>query len=153
MYKRVFLDANIIADIFDSSRVFHKSSVKAVEILAQNIDVELFTSCDIVTTIYYILSKKGRDNALEYILNINELCNIVEFGNQEILNSCLLMKSDKRFKDLEDTIQYIMAKKVDADLILSNDKEFVSTSIKLLSSSEFLEIKDSNEKSDISRHI
>ena len=41
--------------------------------------------------------------------------------------------------DIEDTIQYIMAKKVSSALILSNDKGFVSEDIELLSSKKFLE--------------
>jgi len=41
----------------------------------------------------------------------------------------------KNFTDLEDTIQYIMAKKVSCDLILSNNKGVVS---ELMSSGEFI---------------
>ena len=47
------------------------------------------------------------------------------------------MVSDNRYKDLEDTIQYIMAKKEKCNLIISNDKNFVSDDIKLMSSEEF----------------
>jgi predicted nucleic acid-binding protein len=54
------------------------------------------------------------------------------------------MKENRNFKDLEDTIQYIMAKKVSADLILSNDRGFVSEEIKLLMSKDFLQ--HTNEK-------
>ena len=64
---------------------------------------------------------------------------IIEFGNREIEESCRLMKSNKNFTDLEDTIQYIMAKKASCDLILSNDKGFVSDGVTLMSSVEFLE--------------
>ena len=49
------------------------------------------------------------------------------------------MKSNKNFTDLEDTIEYIMAKKAFCDLILSNDKGFVSEGVALMSSGEFLE--------------
>jgi len=137
LYKRVFLDANIIADLYDSTRTSHKASKEVLVHLAKNIEIELFTSCDIITTLYYILSKKDKVKALNAILQINELCNIVEFSNNEVQESCSLMKSKKVYKDLEDTIQYVMAKKVKADLILSNDKGFVSEEIKLLSSNAF----------------
>jgi predicted nucleic acid-binding protein len=66
------------------------------------------------------------------------MCSVIEFANQEIEESCRLMKSDKNFKDLEDTIQYVMAKKVGCDLILSNDKGFVSDEIELMGSWEFI---------------
>jgi len=136
MYK-VFLDANIIADTYDENRHTCRDSQNAMEMLLNNKSVELFTSCDIITTLYYILSKQGRDIALEAIIDINELCTVVDFANDEIFQSCQLMKKNKLFKDLEDTIQYVMAKKIDADLILSNDKGFISTDIKLMTTPQF----------------
>ena len=135
--KRVFLDANIILDIYDATRPFYKESSEAISILLQN-GSELFTSCDIITTLYYLLAKKDKLEALDSILDINELCTIIEFGNQEIEQSCKLMKQNKIFIDLEDTIQYTMAKKASCDLILSNDKGFVSEDILLMSSKEFI---------------
>ena len=48
------------------------------------------------------------------------------------------MKTNKNFKDLENTILYVMSKKAGCDLILSNDKEFASDEIELMSSLEFV---------------
>jgi len=138
-YKRVFLDANIILDMYDDKRPFHVESSEAISRLLQQKEVEIFTSCDIITTLYYVLSKKGKMDALDSILDVNELCSVIEFGNQEIEESCRFMKQNKNFTDLEDTIQYIMAKKASCDLILSNDKGFVSEGIVLMSSLHFIE--------------
>ena len=138
-YKRVFLDANIILDIYDEKRAFHKESSEIISLFLQETDVELFTSCDIITTLYYVLSKKGKIDALDSIFDVNELCSVVEFANLEIEESCKLMKKNKKFTDLEDTIQYVIAKKASCDLILSNDKKFVSDEIVLMSSKEFLQ--------------
>lgn len=138
-YKRVFLDANIILDMYDENRPFHKESSKAIYRLLQEKNIDIFTSCDIITTLYYVLSKKGKIKALDSILDINELCIVIEFGNKEIEESCKFMKNNKNFTDLEDTIQYIMAKKVACDLILSNDNGFVSEGIEIMSSGKFVE--------------
>ncbi len=138
-YKRVFLDANIIADIYDKNRPFHVQSREAIKILLASKDVTLFTSCDIITTLYYILRKSGKEEALSAIIKINELCSVVEFANKEIEESCNLMKKNKKYKDLEDTIQYVMAKKVGCDLILSNDKGFVAEDLVLMRSVEFIQ--------------
>jgi len=138
-YKRVFLDANIILDMYDDKRPFHVESSEAISRLLQQKEVEIFTSCDIITTLYYVLSKKGKMDALDSILDVNELCSVIEFGNQEIEESCRFMKQNKNFTDLEDTIQYIMAKKASCDLILSNDKGFVSEGISLMNSLQFIE--------------
>ena len=137
-YKRVFLDANIILDIYDEKRPFYKESSEVISTLLQQNDIELFTSCDIITTLYYVLSKKGKMDALDSILDLNELCSVVEFSNFEIDESCKLMKKNKKFTDLEDTIQYIIAKKASCDLILSNDKKFVSDEMVLMNSKEFI---------------
>ena len=50
---------------------------------------------------------------------------------------CRLMLEDERFVDLEDTLQYLLAKKENCDLIISNDEEFVSKDIPHISSKEF----------------
>ena len=138
MYKHIFLDANVIADVYDDTRPFHKESVQVIKSLSQDKKVKLFTSCDIITTLYYILSKQNKAKALDAILEINTLCIVVEFGNAEVLKSCKLMKKNTLYKDLEDTIQYVMAQKTSCELILSNDKGFISEDILLMTSKEFL---------------
>jgi len=137
MYKHIFLDANVLADIYDESRPFCQYSKEAVNSLLAKEQTELYTSCDIITTIYYIDSKKDKQKALDHIISINEWCTVVEFGNTEVTKSCRLMKQNHKFTDLEDTIQYVMAKKIEADLILSNDADFVSDGIELMNTEQF----------------
>ncbi|MEA3384154.1 MAG: PIN domain-containing protein [Campylobacterota bacterium] len=134
---RVFLDANIILDKFDLKRPSHKYSSALYDYIVTN--AKVFTSCDLITTIYYINAKIDKQNALLNIKNISKTLKIIEFSNKEIEETCSLMISDSDYKDLEDTIQYVMAKKYECDLIISNDKNFVSKDIELLSSQEFCE--------------
>jgi len=47
------------------------------------------------------------------------------------------MLQDSDYKDLEDTVQYILAQKTQCDLIVSNDENFISKNLKLISSSDF----------------
>jgi predicted nucleic acid-binding protein len=137
MYKYIFLDANVLADLYDETRPFCQISRKALVYLLSGENTELFTSCDIITTLYYINSKKDKQKALDHIIEVNQWCKVVEFSNEEVLKSCRLMKQNKKFTDLEDTIQYVMAKKVKADLILSNDNSFASDGIPLMSTEKF----------------
>ena len=145
MYKKVFLDANIIADIYDASRPSYVHSYKALDTLFADENMSLFTSCDIITTLYYILSKRDKKVALDAIMEVNAWCEVIDFANDEIQECCMLMKNNAKYKDLEDTIQYVMAKKMDCDLILSNDKGFMSEEIKVLKSADFL--KEIEERS------
>ena len=136
MYKKIFLDANILLDYADKNRIFHEVSTKCIEYcLKQNLD--LYTSCDLITTIYYVVSKQNKTKALEEVQRINDFCHVIEFSNSDINQTCHLMLQDSDYHDLEDTIQYLLAKKSQCDLIVSNDKNFVSKSIKLISSSDF----------------
>lgn len=136
MYKKIFFDTNIIVDIFDDKRVFHQFSLNTHAYII-NQGIELFTSCVIITTIYYILSKRDKSLALEQIMDINQTLKIIEFSNKEVIQTCNLMKSDSDYKDLEDTMQYILAQNVGCDLIISNDKNFISKELKMMSSEEF----------------
>jgi predicted nucleic acid-binding protein len=138
MYKKVFLDANIFIDLFDESRDRDKKAYQVFSYLTQN-DIALYTSCDLVTTIYYILSKTSKELALNNIEKINKICKIIDFGNDEVKQTCELMRENKKFKDLEDTIQYILALKEECDLIISNDKNFVSEGIEIFTTKKFLE--------------
>ena len=137
MHKNVFIDVNIWVDMFDQTRPFSKESIKGVKYILGLEDTRLFTSCDIITTLYYLLSQKGKDIAFNAIEYVNTISTVVEFGNTEVTKSCRLMKQNRDFTDLEDTIQYVMAKKVKADLILSNDKGFVSDGIEMMNTEGF----------------
>ena len=136
MYKNIFLDGNILFDYADKNRKFHDASTKCIEYcLKQNLD--LYTSCDLITTIYYVVSRQNKIKALDEVQRINNFCHVIEFSNIEINQTCNLMLQDLDYKDLEDTIQYLLAKKRQCDLIVSNDKNFISKDIQLISSSNF----------------
>jgi len=134
--KNVFLDANIFIDYKDEQRDLNQNSIKIIKYLTTQ-DIKIYTSCDLITTIYYILSKKGKYEALNSIEQLNKICTIIEFSNKELLQTTKLMRENKNFKDLEDTIQYVLALKTNCDCIVSNDKEFYSPEITLFSSDGF----------------
>jgi len=136
MYKNIFLDANILLDYADKNRIFNKVSTKCIEYCLKE-NFSLFTSCDLITTIYYVVSKQNKIKALEEVQRINNFCHVIEFSNTDINQTCDLMLEDSDYKDLEDTVQYLLAKKSQCDLIVSNDENFVSKSIKLISSYDF----------------
>jgi len=137
MSKNIFVDANILIDIMGISRPFHKESLKTMHWLIKE-GCKLFTSCDIMTTVYYINTRENKKQALQNIMYINTLCHVIEFSNDEITQTCELMLKDRDYTDLEDTIQYILALKEDCELILTNDKNFVSKEIPTISSEKFL---------------
>lgn len=100
---------------------------------------ELYTSCDLITTVYYLLKKPlGKKKSLEQLKIMNSVIRVIEFNNKEIDEAIYLMEKDSNFGDLEDTIQYVMARKERCDYIITNDQEFYSYEIPLLSSAKAL---------------
>jgi len=139
MFRRVFLDANVLIDLYDDRRLFMRESRQTVTHLLEQEEVELFTSCDIMTMLYYLYARQDRQRALDWIEEINSYCTIIEFANTEVAQSCRLMRENLAFGDLEDTIQYIMARKIEADLILSNDADFASEGIEVMTTTMYVE--------------
>jgi predicted nucleic acid-binding protein len=134
--KCVYLDANILVDFSNPQRQYHTNAITLITYCLKE-NISLFTSCDIITTLYYIDSKKSKESALNNIQKINQFVKIIDFSNTEVAQTCELMATNDTFTDLEDTIQYILAKKVSCDCIISNDKEFYSPDIALMSSALF----------------
>jgi len=137
-YKRVFVDGNVILDYFLKDRPFSKYSEKAIDYLVEN-NIYLLTSCDLITTVYYVLGKENKLQALYNIKDATEFFYIIPFSNYETKKAIELMQKDKNFKDLEDTLQYVLAKENECDLILSNDDNFYSPDIKKINTKDFVE--------------
>ena len=136
--NKVFLDANILLDLSSKERKFSDYSIKTVKYLLSK-GVNLYTSSDIITTVYYVLVKHTKDKklSLEVIKEINNYVTLIEFSNREVKEAIELMEKDKNFKDLEDTLQYVLARKEGCQLILSNDENFYSPDIEVLNTREF----------------
>jgi len=139
---KIFLDANVLVDILDGTR---ESSRESGELFARLVQGRnkylLYTSCDLLTTIYYFTKKPlGKNRALEKIKTINQIMKVVAFGNSEIEEAIILMQRNEKYTDLEDTIQYVIARKEKCDYIVTNDKLFASGDIPLLSSREALKV-------------
>jgi predicted nucleic acid-binding protein len=136
--EKVFFDANIFNDIFDNRRTTHKISKEAFA-RALKAKLRICTSCDIATNIYYITAKyTSRENALDAIASVKVMATILPFAEKELSVTIDLMRKDRDYTDFEDTIQYIMALNEGCDVIVTNDRRFVSKEIPCLSSERFV---------------
>ena len=137
--KNIFFDANIFNDIFDKNRPYFDASSKAY-IGALKSGFKIHTSCDVATNIYYVTSKYvSKDKALDGIELLKTSVTIIPFGEKELSQTIELMRKDNDYKDFEDTIQYILALNTKCDVVVTNDKRFVSKDIECLNSTEFVE--------------
>ena len=136
--KNVFFDANIFNDIFDKNRpAFAESSEAYLGALRSGMNI--YTSCDIATNIYYITAKYvTREKALDAIDFLKTSVTIIPFGEKELSQTISLMRDDTDYKDFEDSIQYILALGTKCDVIVTNDKRYVSKGLECLSSEAFV---------------
>lgn len=138
--NKVFFDANIINDIYDTKRPNASKSFSSVKKCLES-GARLFTTCDIVTNVYYITAKYTHSiNALDALEDVEDIFTILPFDNTHLKEAITLMREDCDYSDLEDTIQYILAKQSGCEIIISNDKTFVSKEVQLLSAEEFLKL-------------
>lgn len=137
MIKKVFFDANIILDMIDSDR----GNVESVRQLVYNAlmkDIVLYTSCDILSNVYYVARKKLEKSILiEEMLRILEIFDIVTI-DKPLAKNALLENKINLPSDFEDLLQSQCAMVSECDLIVTNDKKFVKGKVKHLSLEEAL---------------
>lgn len=136
MVTNVLLDTNIIMDIFDEERVTHASSLNVVRELLGNGAI-LYVNSDTLTTAFYLLKslkKATLEESLYALRETTKICEVISIEMEEVDKALSLCEdSESPYKDYEDALQYVCAKKVGADLIVTNDKGFVSLDIEIQS--------------------
>ncbi len=130
--ERIFLDTNIILDIFDAKRPAHTGTLRFLEESLQGGD-HLYVNSDTLTTVFYVLRSRKKispKEALEALEKTLQFCELVPIDREDSLQAIALCKEEaNRFGDYEDALQYICALKIGATLLLSNDRGFVSPDI------------------------
>ena len=137
MQNNIYVDTNIVVDICDSDRVQHENSFAFIASYLEEKGCELFINSDTLSNLFYILSNRSKLDTVEVLEKmqfINEIFTLVLIESEDVsmaLNLCA--DTSNSYKDYEDTMQYVCAKKIEADLIVTNDKGFVSLDIELKS--------------------
>ena len=135
MLTNVLLDTNIVMDLFDATRIFHLSSLKIVRELLENGTV-LYVNSDTLTTSFYLLrsrKKMTQEESLKALRDIVNICELIPIEIEDVSMALDLCEDDRsQYSDYEDAVQYVCAKKINADAIITNDKNFISEDIKLI---------------------
>lgn len=143
MTKKIFIDANVILDLFESGRAYHEESVEVMKRLFSDEETALFISGDMVSNIFYILQnhyKYGFEKTLDAIEKITIMMRIYSVTQEDIRVAIEICKNGQ-FKDFEDALQYICALKEGCILLITNNtKDFKNASIEVLSTEAFLRL-------------
>jgi len=127
---KLFIDTNIFLDLI----LKRDKYLEAIAILefCENLSNSAVVADITLLNIDYIASKQN-SSIKSFIELINETFLVVG-ANNKTFDVALNIKNS----DLEDTIQYLLAKEYQCDYIISNDKNFYCADIKVLNSTEFL---------------
>ncbi len=137
MANNIYIDTNIFIDLLDSTRATYRGSFDFIKDAISSKQT-LFLNSDTVTNAYYILNKSNKlqsKDLAQFIKKIISMFVVVSIDNSDVIRALdLCIDENCLQKDYEDALQYICAKKIGADLIVTNDKGFVSLDIEVKSS-------------------
>lgn len=130
--KKVFLDTNIVADLFLKREPFCENSLKLFT-LGFHKKITLYVSSLSYATLAYLVRKMKKE---ERVLLFEKLRNITETTTVDRLTVDKALISD--FSDLEDGLQYYSAVNAKVDVVLTrNKKDFVEANVPVMTPDEF----------------
>jgi len=143
MDRKVYFDTNVIVDLFDESRIYHKDSLFVLQTILENEEIEVFINSDSVTNLFYILKNRSKlsfDESLKKLESIKDIFTIVNIEKSDIEIAIEICKKHI-FKDYEDCMQYVCALKAKCTLIITNNpKDFKNSSIDIVTTKELSNI-------------
>jgi predicted nucleic acid-binding protein len=143
MHRKVYFDTNVIVDLFDESRKYHKESLFVLQTILENEEIEVFINSDSVTNLFYILKNRSKlsfDESLKKLESIKDIFTIVNIEKSDIEIAIDICKKHI-FKDYEDCMQYVCALKAKCTLIITNNpKDFKNSSIDIVTTKELSDI-------------
>jgi len=136
MHNNIYVDTNIVVDMCDNKRALHENSFEMITNYFEQDNCELFINSDTLANLFYILSNRSTlntEDVLEKMQFVNEIFTLVSIESEDVSMALeLCADTSSSYKDYEDAMQYVCALRVEADLIVTNDKGFVSLDIEVV---------------------
>ena len=128
---KIFIDTNIFLDL-----ILKREKFKEALILFNAIEKKIFDAYILDITILNIdyIAKKQVKDIRAFLMLVNDNFTVLGSSNEQI-GIALQLKNN----DLEDNLQYTLAKEYNCEVIITNDKTFYAKGIEKLSSQNFLE--------------
>jgi predicted nucleic acid-binding protein len=127
---KIFIDTNIFLDLILKREKFHDALF-----ILNAVEKNLFSGVILDITVLNIdyVAKTQVKDIKEFIRLIN-----TNFSLDGVSNEMIAEALEIKNNDFEDTLQYLSAKNLKCDCIITNDKSFYKVDIETLSSSEFV---------------
>ena len=131
MSLRIYIDTNIYLN-----SILNRDNGISKEVFSflAGVDVELYLNDISIINIHYLIKKSlDRKGVIEELRTIQQENNLVSVDEWVIENAL-----ESKFKDFEDAVQYFCAKKIDAELIITdNIRDFKLSDIRVISAKSF----------------
>ena len=127
---KIFIDTNIFLDL-----ILKRERYKEAMVVLNSIEEGLFEGCVLdvsLLNIDYIAKKQVKD-IRKFLRLLNSL-----FIVAGATNKMIKLALDLQNKDLEDNLQYICAREMGAEYIVTNDNSFFSPDIEVINSVDFI---------------
>ncbi len=122
--KNIFIDTNIIIDVYTEREGFYISSAKVLSLI-NNGKFKGFVSALTYPNIFYILKKiLGNEKAIEILEKTKNICDTVPLDIK-----CIELAMVSDFTDLEDAIQYYSAVTSSCSCIITRNPKHFKTGI------------------------
>lgn len=140
--KKVYIDANIIIDLFDKTRVYKENEKmynlheKAIELFVklESSDVLIVISEDIISNVAYYF-RKNKENTKKFMLFLQDIYDSKNYIFSSFGSKVIKKAIDSYFKqkllDFEDSLQYYCALENECEIIYTNDKNFPKLDIRV----------------------
>ena len=115
---KAFIDTNLVLDVLAERRPFYETSARIWE-LVESRDLKGYLSATSITDIFYILNKQlGPKKAYHFMNKIMMVFDIASVSQADIRKALNL-----GFKDFEDALQAVCAKKIGATYLITRNTE------------------------------
>lgn len=136
MAGKYYLDTNVILDLADPGRTTGPATIVTLERLMEEGTTHFAVNSDTLSTTYFILvsrQKITREEALLALDRLETMCEVVEIGQEEVREAIALCRDPETpYRDYEDTLQYLCARKAGAEGIVTSDRGFVGGEIPII---------------------
>ena len=132
---KLLIDTNVVLDVLCNRKDFVENSSKVFK-LCETKKFDGYLSAISVHNIAYILRKELSIEKLKSIIvKLNIIFSIIELKPND-----LILATDLDFKDYEDALQSVCAKRIKADFIITrNTKDLKNSQVKAITPEQLLE--------------
>ena len=115
---KVFIDTNLVLDVLAERKPFYETSARIWKLVEKR-DLTGYLSATTITDVFYILRKQlGSERAYDTVSKIMMVFDITSVSQADIKKALNL-----GFKDFEDALQVVCAKKTGAKYLITRNKE------------------------------